>query len=215
MLPAATVDDIIIGADAGGGPNVKVFDSELNTIVDFLAFDANFTGGARVAAAHLASGSPASIVAAKGPGGNPQVSIFNYNGTQTPALVSSFNAFAAGFTGGVFIAAGDVAGIGRDYLISGAAPGGGPNVTVVDPLSPSVLLESFFALPAGFTGGVRVAGGVVRNGLPGPILAGAGPGGGPNATAFQFQEGNPNPPLLDSFFVFDPTFSGGIYVASA
>jgi hypothetical protein len=110
----------------------------------------------------------------------------------------------------VYVAAGDVAGIGRDYIISGAAPGGGPDVTVLDPLPQTpTLINSFFTFNPAFTGGVRVAAGTDQSGKA-TVLAGAGPGGGPNADAFNGLTGQ----LIDSFFVFDPSFAGGIYVAS-
>ncbi len=214
---------IIIGADAGGGPNVIAFDNNLNQIVNFFAFPSGFTGGARVAAGNTTVGGNAEIIVGAGPGGGPQVAIFRYNGTQNPTNVNSFFVLPPAFTGGVFVGAGDVAGIGRVYIVSGAAPGGGPNVTVIDPLNSGVfhpsggidLLQSFFALPAGFTGGVRVAAGASQNDLPGSLLSGAGPGGGPNATAFGYVPFPATPALIDSFFVFESTFLGGIFVASA
>ena len=42
-----------------------------------------------------------------------------------------------------------------------------------------------------------------------PIIAGAGPGGGPHILVF---DGLPGPPT-HSFFAFDPAFTGGVRVA--
>jgi hypothetical protein len=71
------------------------------------------------------------------------------------------------------------------------------------------LISSFFAFDPRFTGGVRVAAGTGQNGKA-AVIAGAGPGGGPNADTFDPLTTQ----MLDSFFVFDPSFSGGIFVAS-
>jgi len=43
--------DIIIGADAGGGPNVAVFSGkDGKSLYDFFAYDPHSAGGVRVAA---------------------------------------------------------------------------------------------------------------------------------------------------------------------
>src|SRR5262249_4278045 len=44
--------DVVTGAGAGGGPDVKVFQGASDTVLaNFFAFDPNFTGGVRVDAA--------------------------------------------------------------------------------------------------------------------------------------------------------------------
>src|SRR5262249_15833257 len=61
-------------------------------------------------------------------------------------------------------------------LLNGFGSGGGPQVTVTFDDGTSV---SFFAFPASFTGGTRVAqGDVSGDGFP-DIIVGAGPGGAP------------------------------------
>jgi hypothetical protein len=94
-------DDIIVGADAGAAPHVKVFDGIANTeIRNFLAFAPGFTGGVRVAGGDLNGDGLDDIIVGAGPGGAPQVSI--YRDVASPP--QTFNAFAPDFTGGVFVA---------------------------------------------------------------------------------------------------------------
>jgi len=94
--------DIITGAGAGGGPHVQAFDGVSGaTVQSFFAFAPSFTGGVRVAAGDVTGDGKAEIIAAAGPGGSPQVSVFD---GATAALVSSMLAYPVGFTGGVFVA---------------------------------------------------------------------------------------------------------------
>ena len=81
-----------------------------------------------------------------------------------------------GFTGGVFVAAGDVTGDGYADIVTGAGAGGGPHVQVFDGRTGAETL-SFFAFAPSFTGGVRVAAGDVNGDGHAEIIVGAGPGG--------------------------------------
>jgi hypothetical protein len=73
----------------------------------------------------------------------------------------------------------------------------------------SSLLESFLAFNSAFTGGVRVGGIADLDGDgKDDIIVGAGPGGGPHAQVFD----SATQAILDSFFAYDPHFSGGIFV---
>src|SRR5262249_50498485 len=117
------------------------------------------------------------------------------------------NAYDLAFTGGVRVAAGDVLGNGQTDIICGAGPGGGPNVTVFQPVT---LVSSLFAYDPAFTLGIYVtAGGAQGNGKD-EIITGAGAGGGPNVAIFDGATGA----LLQSYFAYDPSFTGGVRVAS-
>jgi hypothetical protein len=197
--------DIITGTDAGGGPHVKVFNGGDGTeLRSFFAFDAGFTGGVRVAAGDVNGDGKADIIVGAGPGGGPQVKVFD--GTNSSVL-KSFFAFDPAFHNGIFVAAGDLNGDGFSDVIAGPDSGGGPNVKVFDGKTGS-LDASFFALPPTFTGGVRVAAGDVNGDGTPDLITGPGAGGGPNVKIF---DGSTDA-LLKSFFAFDAGFTGGVYV---
>ena len=205
-------DDVIVGADAGGGPHVRVFSGATGAeLVGFFAYDTGFAGGVRVAAADFDLDGDAEIITAAGPGGGPDVRVFSGAGTPftggPPGFANSFFAYAAGFTGGVFVAAGDVNGDGRPDIVTGAGAGGGPHVKAFSGMN-GVVFASFFAYAPGFTGGVRV--GVTDVNADGrlEIVTGAGPGGGPHVRAFD----GLTLAELDGFFAFAPGFSGGVQV---
>ena len=94
--------DIISGAGPGGGPHVKVFSGDsLQLLQSFLAYDAAFMGGVRVAAGDVNGDGFADIIAGAGPGGGPHVKVFDSHNLN---LLHSFFAYEPNFTGGIFVA---------------------------------------------------------------------------------------------------------------
>ncbi len=199
--------DPVVGAGSGGAPQVKVFDGSTGAqLRSFLAYDVSFAGGVRVAAGDVDGNGSVDIVTGTGPGGAPHVKVFD--GT-TGAEIRSFFAFAPGFTGGVYVAAGDVSGDGAADLVVGADSGGVPQVKVFDG-STGAEIRSFLAYDVSFPGGVRVAAGDVNGDGIADIVTGAGPGGGPHVKALDGNTGA----QIQSFFATASTFTGGVYVAT-
>ena len=132
------------------------------------------------------------------------VRVLNTNGTE----ITHLTPYGTGWAGAVNVAVSDLDGDGKDEVITGAGPGGGPHVKVYK-WNGTTLAEiaSFFAYDAGFHGGVYVAGG------DGEIITGAGAGGGPHVKLF-----SPNDAgviTVDSqFFAYDPRFAGGVRVST-
>jgi hypothetical protein len=198
-------DDIIIGADKGGGPNVTVFNGVNDArLYNFFAFPEGFTGGVRVAAGDITGAGHADIITTPGPGGGPNVA--TYDGL-TGQMISSFFAFNPNQTNGLWVAAGDVNGDGIAEIIVGIDAGNVPTVGVYRGID-GVQLQAFFAYAQAYTGGVRVGVAINQLGLA-DILTATGPGGGPDVRRFS----GLNDALIDEFFAYSPLFTGGLFVA--
>jgi len=197
--------DIIAGAGPGGGPEVRIFDgSNLNVLQSFYAYAEDFTGGVSVATIDFNNDGNLDLVTGAGPGGAPHVKVFD---GATNAIISQWYAYPISFTGGVFVAIGDIGNDGTVEVVTGAGPSGAPVVAVWDPHS-GALLAQFMAYAESFTGGVRVAINDGNGDGIADIITGAGPGGGPQVNVFSF----PALDLLFSFYSGEPTDTGGVYV---
>ena len=147
-------DQLVTGAGPGGGPHVRVFTISPNAIAGtpgFFAYSPAFFGGVNVAVGNFNQIGHA-IVTGPGPGGGPDVEVFTPQGSS----YGGFFAYSGSFTGGVSVAAGNVLGTGSgDQVITGAGPGGGPDVELWN--ARTNLGKGFFAYGGGFPGGVNVA----------------------------------------------------------
>jgi uncharacterized protein GlcG (DUF336 family) len=210
-------DLIVTGAESGGGPHVRVFnannDSASDPGINFFAYDASFRGGVRVAVGDVDLDGSNDIITAAGVGGGPHIRVFHQNGQPLAGPLGSFFAYNPAFTGGVYVAAGDVNGDGRADVITGAGAGGGPHVRVFDAATGTVIRE-FFAFAPNFTGGVRVAAGDVNGDTHADIIVAAGTSGGPHVRVFDGVTGAQLPGAIGSFFAYNPGFTGGVFVAA-
>jgi hypothetical protein len=162
--------EVITGAGPGGGPHVRAFSASGAPAAGaigsgFYAYSSNFTGGVRVAAGYFDNTGVATIVTGAGPGGGPHVRQFTATGAPVAgARGDGFYAYSSNFTGGVFVAVGDIDSDEPAEIVTGAGAGGGPHVRVFDLTNapaPGVLGDGFYAYSPSFTGGVTVAAGKV------------------------------------------------------
>jgi hypothetical protein len=205
----------VVGADAGGGPHVRVLDAFTGAEkFSFYAYDVNFTGGVRVASGDVNRDGTPDILTAAGLNGGPHVRVFDgTTGQQLAGPLGSFFAYDPSFVGGVFVASGDVNADGFDDVITGADAGGGPHVKVFSGQTGALLL-SFFAYGVDFSGGVRVAAADFDLDGDAEIITGAGAGGGPHVRVFDGTTGQQVAGPLGSFFAYAPSFTGGVYVGA-
>jgi hypothetical protein len=202
--------DIVVGADSGATPYVRVFDGATGAeIRSFFAYGVSFSGGVRVATGDVNGDGAVDIVTGTGPGPTAASHVKAFDGS-TGAEIRSFSAFDPSFAGGVFVAAGVVNGDGDADIVVGADSGAVPHVKVFDGAT-TAEIRSFLAYDVTVSGGVRVAAGDVNGDGVADIVTGAGPGGGPHVKAFDGVSGA----LVQSFFAAAPTFLGGVYVAAA
>lgn len=201
-------EDIVTGTEAGTAAHVKVFNGTTGAeLHSFFAYPAGFNGGVRVAAGDLNGDGYAEIITGAGPGAGPHVKVFD--GVNLAEL-KSFFAYSVSFAGGIFVAAGDVNGDGQADLITGAGTNAPPHVKAFHG-GTLVELQSFFAYPAGFTGGVRVAAGDVNGDGRAEILTAPGDGVAPQVRVFDgLTVGE-----TASFLAYPSTFSNGVFIAAA
>jgi len=204
IFASVAAADIVTGLDAGGASQVKNFANNGFETASFFAYP-GFMGGVRVGAGDINGDGAADIITGTGPGaagGNVKV----FDGV-TGALIRNFLAFDPSFTGGVFVAGGDVNGDGSADIIVGTDTGSS-QVKVFDGATGAVI-ASFFAY-TGFTGGVRVGAGDINGDGAADIITGTGPGAaGGNVKVFDGVTGA----LIRNFLAFDPSFTGGVFVA--
>jgi hypothetical protein len=187
--------EIITGPGVGGPPLVKIFrvtqvpPSNGDQVgPGFLAYASSFTGGVRVATCDFDNTTPPfppvivpkRILTGPGPGMEPRVRVFavDPDGNQT-GMLADFLAFQAGFTGGVYVACGDVTGDGADEIIVSA--GAVASTVRVFTFNPDVgggasLLMQFTPFTPAPLGGVRVAAGDLDEDGRDDIIVGRGSG---------------------------------------
>jgi FtsP/CotA-like multicopper oxidase with cupredoxin domain len=234
------ISDVIVGAGSGGGPRVIVYDGATNfttQLFDFFAFSTEFSGGVDVAAGDFNADGFADIVVGAGPGGGPQVNIFD---GQTGNVLTQFFAYDQSFRGGVTVAVGDVDGSSFNSVVTGAGSGGGSHVKSfrnsrffdmdadrILPGNQSITMNQtgeFMAYEEAYTGGVQVAVGLNSGSSQGGfyrILTGTLTAG-PEVTVWEAMETHDTtmdtPELsfekVADFFAFDSTQTTGVRVGS-
>lgn len=234
------ISDLIVGAGPGGGPRVIVFNGATNfttTLLDFFAFATDFRGGVDIAGGDFNADGFADIVVGAGPGGGPQVNIFD---GRTGNVLTQFFAYDSSFRGGVTVAVGDIDGSGFNSVITGAGAGGGSHVKTwqnsrffmadeapILPGNQSIFMNltgQFMAYESAYTGGVNVAVGLnagVSEGGFYRILTGTITGaprvtvwGADGHHSMDMANSELSFELLTTFFAFDSTETSGVRVAS-
>jgi hypothetical protein len=189
--------DIVTGAGPGGGPHVKAIDGDsLSDLDNNAEISNNALIGQFYAYTPTSAPSGGVFVAATDIGGNPiiitgdgsqadgaidgplvkvidatKLNMLDSNSEPTgAALLGKFFAYDPAFQGGVTVGAAEINGDTAADVITGAGPGGGPHVKVIDgnqlnnlqpnmEIADAAVLDSFYAFNATFIGGVFIGAG--------------------------------------------------------
>jgi hypothetical protein len=213
-----SLDDIIVGAGAGGGPRVKAFAGNASfaainnqsQLVDFFAYAPEFNLGVNVAAGDRTSDGNDEIITGAAQGGGPHVQVWQISNGSANSI-QSFFAFDPTFLCGVFVGSGDLDGDSLADIYTGTGSGPIGSVGIYFGNGAVSRLEPF---GSGFTGGVRVGAALGElnsntNTYPPYLLTAAGPGGGPQVSLF---DSNLN--IVDAFFAFQENFTGGVLAST-
>ncbi len=163
-----------------------------------------FRGGLTVAAADIDGDRIPDFIGA--PSADAPVRVAIYAGVDG-RLLKNLTPFEEEFTGGAFVAVGDVSGDSKPEVIVAAASGE-PRVVVLDPLTGAVKAH-FLAYDMAFGGGVRLAVGDVDGDGRAEIVTAPGTGGGPHIRVFDGAGRN----LGRDYMAYDSAFRGGASVA--
>ena len=202
--PAAS--RFVVAADVGGGPRVRVIGPNAQVIFDFYAFDPSFTGGVRVAQGDMNGDGVPDVIATTSSGTNSVVKVFD--GTNL-AVMKQFSPFETSFSGGNYVASGDVNGDGKADIIVSAGESGGPRIKIFSGKDGTVL-EDFFAFDSSLRTGAHVAAGDVNADGRADLIAAPGVGGGSLVRIFTGATAT----VMREFFAYDTDFRGGIYLSA-
>ena len=217
-------DIIVIGNDKGPSsvPLVTVLEAETGDVLsDFLAYEAEYAGGVRVATGDLDGDGVDEIITAPGKAHTPEIRVFRLGTDADPdaweELVEFRTlAYDSDFTGGVNIAIGDVDGDGRNDIVT--TPSRGAYRTKVfrnvlgdgdDPIEDTPYREFFAFGPDFISGSVVTLGDMNLDGLPEVIVGNVG---GRRSTINAFDvSGSPN--IVRTFHPFGDQMRGGVSIA--
>ena len=195
----------VAAAGAGGGPAIAIVNTQTGEVTkSFFAYDPSFSGGVTIALADFNNDGVLDIVTGAGPGGGPQVNIFDGSNF---SLIKSFFAFDSNFTGGVNVGAGDINQDGFMDIVAAAGAGGGPEVRVFNGATLAVISQ-WYAYESSFSGGVTVAVGDLGDDAVFEVVTGTGSGGSPLVKVFNANTGA----FINQFLAYADSFKGGISV---
>lgn len=196
--------EIIAGAGPGGGPHVRIFNSQGSVVnSDFFPFHHDFRGGVSVAAGDLDGDGHDELIFGQASMGQAWVKVYKRDGT----VVSEFRAFDEGFRGGVMVSTGDVNGDGIDEILAGTAGDGRAHVRSFNRFGDAGKINIFPFHPQ-YDGGVSLTTCNIDDSPEDEIIIGAKSQG--QARVIVYDE---NQTIKSNFLAYHENFVGGVSVA--
>jgi len=196
-----------VSPGATGSGSVTIYNSD-GSVVSTIPVPGAET---RVAIADFTGDGTPDVLTGSGPGGTTITLIDGVSG----GTVATLTAFEATFTGGVYVAGGDVNGDGMADMVITPDFGGAPRVMILSGKDQSVIANFMGIEDSNFFGGARVSLADVNGDGRVDLIVAAGFGGGPRVAVFDgisLATGRPVK-LIGDFFVFDDTLRNGVSVA--
>jgi len=197
---------IAVAPESGSPPIVQVFtNSGTEIVASFEAYDTSFTGGVRLTMGDVDGDGAEEIVVVPGPGGGPQVRIFDLEGN----LENQFYAFETELRSGLFVASGDIDGDGIEEIAVSTDEGGQARVRLFDKGGSQIEATlSPFSDIAGKRS-VRVALGDIDGDNADEILVTLGGGHEPLVRVLQ-----PDGTFVSEFLAYARTYDKGVFISS-
>ncbi|MEK7665656.1 MAG: S8 family serine peptidase [Patescibacteria group bacterium] len=133
-------NSFVVAQGVGDSPLVRRFNSRGDLLSSFNAYDDEFRGGVRLAMGDVTGDGVEEIVTAAGPGGGPQIRIFDIEGR----VYSQFFAFNKSGRIGISVATADLDADGIEEIIVTQDKGGNGQVRLFD--AQGILLGAFYPL---------------------------------------------------------------------
>ncbi|MFA6534251.1 MAG: S8 family serine peptidase [Patescibacteria group bacterium] len=195
--------EIVTAPGAGHEPAVRIFSQTGTPLTEFLAYDATYRGGVKVAVKDIDADGQAEIVTAPQTAGKEAVKIFTQKGeVKYQIKINSKN-----FVGGVNLALGDLDLDGKAEIVLSSAKGGAGAVQIWT--YQGKLMRQFSVADKKFTGGLSLAVGDIDGDSRPEIITAPESGAEPRVKIFN-QEGK----LKKDFLVGEKAYLGGLTLAT-
>ncbi len=201
------IADIVVGAQAGGGPQVAIYDADGNLKKSFFAYDVKMNKGVNVAVGDFDGNGVSEIVTVTALGVVHERT-FNGDGKEIN-IPGGFFPYGVAFSGGASIAAGDINGDGDDEILFGSLSGSSGHVRATNG---SGVYRGFDLFPwaSAHKGGVSVATANVDGGPEDEVIVGVYQAG---ESWVKVYKTTGEKKVLGTFRAFASNFDGGVNVS--
>lgn len=156
---------IVFGAQKGG-PHIRIFDRDFQLVSQFFAYEKSFRGGVNSAVGDVDGDGSDEIVTVPGPGREPMVRIFDFQGR----LKKEFLGYERSYRGGMDVQTGDMNNDRQDEIVTTPLLFGGGDIRIFS--TDGELLNRFLAYPQDKTQSVSLAiGDLNADGMPEIVTA--------------------------------------------